>query len=300
LKIDELFNDQQRPPEEIAILLPVTGKYKSISEAILEGVFTGYYEHLHENPNQLINITIYNTSNANDSIWPIYNLAKKNKPGIILGPLQKIYVEQLLESSSLPIPVLTFNYASVERLDANQFDLIEFGLRPEDEATQIADLSATKNLLKSIAIVPRSNFGQRMLATYRKRLEHHGGTVVNQESYSRTQKDFSRSIKQLVGINKSQNRFRRLRNITGTKFEFEPRIRQDVDNIFVVANNKQGKLIIPQFKFFQVGKLPVFANSQIYKPNQKNDSDLNNVTFLAPPCRCKEAFSLLAKKPVHS
>ncbi len=283
LKIDELFSERQRPPKEIAVLLPVTGKYQAISNAILEGVFTQYYEHIQENPNQLINITIYNTANAKDSIWPIYNLAKKSKPGIILGPLQKAYVEQLLESSSLPVPVLTFNYSSVERLDSNQFDLIEFGLRPEDEAVQIANLSATKDLLKSIAIIPRSNFGQRMLKTYRNRLEHHGGEVINHEAYSRTQKDFSRSIKQLVGINKSQNRYRRLKNITGEKFEFEPRIRQDVDNVFVVANNKQGKLIIPQLKFFQVGKLPVFANSQIFKPNQKNDSDLNNVIFLAPP-----------------
>jgi outer membrane PBP1 activator LpoA protein len=234
-------------------------------------------------PEQTSEIMLYDSAKASNSIWLIYNQAKQDQADLIIGPLQKHYIDQLLSSPILPVPLITLNYSNQNRESANRFELIEFGLRPEDEANQIATASAQHNYLKTIAIVPLSNFGQRMLTTYQQKIEQLGGEILAHEKYSRKQKDFSRTIKQLIGINKSQSRFNRLKQITGKKFEFEPRIRQDIDNIFLVADSKQAKLIIPQFKFFHAGSLPIFSNSQVYSKRSKKHSDLNDVKFTTPP-----------------
>ena len=282
-QIDENFKKQQRPPNKIAIILPITGKYKSISNSILNGFFASYYRHIQQHPEQTSEIMLYDSAKASNSIWLIYNQAKQDQADLIIGPLQKHYIDQLLSSPILPVPVITLNYSNQNRESANRFELIEFGLRPEDEANQIATASAQHNYLKTIAIVPRSNFGQKMLTTYQQKIEQFGGKILAHEKYSRKQKDFSSAIKQLTGINKSQSRFNRLKQITGEKFVFEPRIRQDIDNIFLVSNSKQAKLIIPQFKFFHAGGLPIFANSQVYSKQSKKYSDLNDIKFTTPP-----------------
>ena len=299
--LGQQLEKENKPPANIALVLPLTGKYQSVSSAILDGFFIAYYQHIQKYPEESSNISIYDSGSAGKSIWPLINQIKKEKPDLIIGPLQKHYVSQIAQSSHLPVPVLSLNFADKHNNNHTN-NLIEFGLYPEDEASQIADYTAKHNLLKAVAIVPKTRFGQRMLTTYQQQLEYNGGRLLSYEEYSRKQRDFSVLIKRLMDIDKSYRRYRKLRVQTGEKFEFEPRIRQDVDTIFLIANNKQAKLINPQFRFFQSGDLPIFSGSLIYDARKEKHKDLNNIRFVNlpwffPDYFNKEKKALMQAKP---
>ncbi|HEY7884272.1 MAG TPA: penicillin-binding protein activator, partial [Cellvibrionaceae bacterium] len=66
--------------------------------------------------------------------------------------------------------------------------------------------------------------------------------------------------------------------------EFEPRRRQDVDMIFLIATPAEARQIKPTLAFHYAGDVPVYATSQIYTGQiSTTDSDLNGIRFNTLP-----------------
>ncbi len=63
------------------------------------------------------------------------------------------------------------------------------------------------------------------------------------------------------------------------KIGFEPRRRQDIDIIFLIARPLKARQLVPQFKFHRSGQLPVVATSHAYTgaKNKQQDIDLNGL-----------------------
>jgi outer membrane PBP1 activator LpoA protein len=70
----------------------------------------------------------------------------------------------------------------------------------------------------------------------------------------------------------------------GVPIQFEPRRRQDVDLIFLEADARMGRLLIPQLRFHSLGDIPTYATSGIYQPGANTrDNDLNGIIFPDTP-----------------
>lgn len=266
-------------PGRIALLLPFADKYKNVAEAIQNGFLYAYYNDPQEKPI----LEFVNVSSDPHEFYIQYNQAIQNGADFIVGPLDKSLVNDLHLNEALRVPTLTLNYADNESVGID--NMYQFGLRPEDEAEQIADYALINAHYHAVTLTPDSKLGVRMQKAFTDRFESLGGLVVDSALYPSRKNDYSVAIKQLLNINSSNRRHSLLQQITGTNSSFIPRRRQDIDMVFITGNPRQGRLIKPQLKFHHAIDLPVYATSSISSSisDPDADRDLNEVLFVDTP-----------------
>jgi len=266
-------------PTRVALLLPFSDKYRNVAQAIQNGFLYAYYN----DPEQKPLLEIVNISENREDFYLQYNQAIQNGADFIVGPLDKKLVNELLLNEELRIPTLTLNYADDETIGIN--NLYQFGLRPEDEAEQIADYALINAHYHAVTLTPDSKLGDRLQSAFSKRFEALGGQVVDSARYPSSKNDYSTSIKRLMNLTGSERRHSILQQVSGQNSEFIPRRRQDVDMVFIAGNPRQARLIKPQLKFHHAKDLPVYATSSISSSisNPDADRDLDQIQFVDTP-----------------
>ncbi len=266
-------------PTRIALMLPFSDKLRNVSEAIQNGFLHAYYSDQEEKPT----LEIINVSSDPQDFYLQYNQAIQNGADFIVGPLDKKLVNELLLNESLKVPTLTLNYADEDSYGVT--NLFQFGLRPEDEAEQIADYALVNAHYHAITLTPDTTLGERLESAFSKRFEALGGQVVDSARYPANNNDYSSTIKNLLNISDSDSRHAILDRVLRQESEFIPRRRQDVDMIFIAGNPRQARLIKPQLKFHHAKDLQVYATSSISSStsNPDADRDLDEIQFVDTP-----------------
>jgi uncharacterized protein len=281
-------------PTHIAVLLPLSGRYSEIASSIRDGFMSAYYQH----PDKTLRpqISFIDTGKNPAAVWNYYRQAIDQGADFIVGPFLKSAVNSLAQSTELEAPTLTLNYA--QNQDDVTGNLFQFGLLPEDEARQIAELAFRQGKLSAAVLVPNGDWGERSRNAFQQRFEELGGTVINSRTYVANKNDFKRPIQGLLNISQSQARYRKLKNLLRTKLKFTPYRRQDVDMIFMAATPKDARQLKPQFKFHYAGELPVYATSHAFtgKLDKQADRDIDDLYYcdmpwiLNPPNRLKQSL----------
>ena len=274
---------QQQTPQarmltgRIALLLPLSGRTANQAAAIRDGIMLAHSQNeLSDN-----DMMVYDTDSG--PIQDIYQQAVTAGADFIIGPLLKQRVNELALSGRLTIPVLALNQTD-QAFSLSQ-PLYQFGLNPEDEAEQAAQRAILDGHERMIALIPESSWGERLLQAFTSVWHAHGGTLLAVERYPAKTVDFSRQLTRALGLDASQQRYRALVRRLGRKIEFEPRRRQDVDGVFIVAFPREARQIRPQLQFHRAGDLPIYATSHIYTgaPDPERDRDLNSIQFCDTP-----------------
>ncbi len=268
----------QRPiierPDSIAILLPQSGNHARAALAIHKGIVSAYYQNT-DAPQPALRL--YDTESTD--ITTLYQAAVADGAQLVIGPLSKKRLRQLTQSEALSIPVIALN--QLETTEASLPNLYQFGLSPEDEVEQSAASAWLDGHRTALILSPSSNFGHRLASHFADYWKSLGGEVLEAQSYPPKESDFSAPIKQLLNLDSSKFRYKKIRQLLNLDIKFEPRRRQDADFLFLTANRRNARLIRPQLQFFRASRLPVFATSHIYsgKNNPSQDIDLNGITF---------------------
>jgi len=266
-------------PARIALMLPFTGRLGKVGEAIQNGFLYAYYQDQDLHPE----LEIIDASTEPSEFRLQYQQAILNGADFVVGPISKELVDMLQNRENLEVPTLTLNYA--KKLPEATLNLYQFGLNPEDEAEQIADIALSEGRNHALTLVPDTAWGARLERAFTERFERLGGRVVGVESYPSKKNDYSVSIKKLLNLTTSNQRHSILQQVVGQPVSFDPRRRQDVDMVFIAANSRQARLIKPQLKFHRAQTLPVYATSHISSSvgNSDDDRDLNGIQFLDMP-----------------
>ena len=187
---------------------------------------------------------------------------------------------------SLETPVLALNRTLDGSTNAN---LYQFGLAPEDEIYQISSQVAAEQRVNALVIYPDSEWGNRNFEVFRNDWETRGGNVVDSEAFS-DQRDYSDLVKSLFNVDASEQRALDLRRIIGTRFEFTPRRRQDIDFVLLLANPVQARGINPALERFYADDVPVYGTSHIHEYGEAwiNAIDLNRIRFCDIPWKLTE------------
>jgi uncharacterized protein len=281
--LDEIRADHQRRfsyPDDIALLLPLSGRHRGSAEAVRDGFLAGLYQHIAHRPAP--RVQVYDTGGDPEKAVAAAREAVAAGAGIIVGPLTKETLAAVNRADGINVPILGLNYLDATEMAAARPQLVQFGLLPEDEAIQVAERSAAEGYQRGIALVPDNDFGLRMLAAFRARFEELGGDLLTVQRYQPGQADYSTGIMRMLNLDESRLREQQLRSIIGQSLEFEPRRRQDVEFIFLAANVEEARLIRPQLRFHQAINLPVYATSHVYRPGQQ-DRDLDGIRFADMP-----------------
>jgi len=275
---EQTLNAGTRLPQDlrhIAILLPESGPYKSAAYAIKQGILAAHFEANSRTQLHFYDVVTDQQSGVSN-VWQQYQQAISQDASLVIGPLDKKSVQILADSYDLSIPVLALNRLAEQVQEDNLF---QFGLAPEDDAIAAANFATQRQFKRAVVISPENKWGNRIANAFNEQWLENGGVLLNHRSYDAKQHDFSQAIKPLLGLSSSTQRYQILKQTLADKLEFEPRRRQDIDFVFVVAKPLKARQIIPQLKFHRSGRLPIISTSQAYsgKANSQQDIDLNGL-----------------------
>jgi len=266
-------------PAKIALMLPFSGRLAKVAESIQNGFMYAHYQNS-DNPPA---VEIIDASDDPAEFNLQYQQAIQNGAEFIVGPISKDLINQLQEQEQLEVPTLTLNYGDEDSQPV--LNLYQFGLRPEDEAEQIADYALAEEKNHALTLVPDTDWGRRLQLAFTTRFEALGGRVVGAETYPGKKNDYSPAIKSLLNLTSSNQRHKIIQQVIGETAKFDSRRRQDVDMIFIAANTRQARLIKPQLKFHHAQDVPVYATSHIASSsrNADDDRDLDEIIFVDIP-----------------
>ena len=246
-------------PDQIALLLPLSGRAESVGIAVRDGFIAAYLE---QDPATRPRLKIYDV--AAESVAGAYKQAMADGAAFIVGPLTKEDVSAIVPLSGGRAPVLALNFLGDSASTPGNF--YQFSLSPEDEARLIARRAVADGRLNGIILAPNSEWGSRVAAAFADELSHLGGTVLDTQRFETSQVDFSDTIKQAFQVH-------------GVKGEPSTH-RTDAAFVFVAAGSAgTARQILPQLKFHYVGDVPVYSTSDSYEPDPTANGDLDGMMF---------------------
>ena len=251
-----------------------------MAQALRDGFMASYYQ-AQQNGQTAPTVELYD-SNKITSLDDFYRQAQAAGVQLVVGPLEKPLVKQLNDRSQLPITTLALNYSEGSKPGPAQ--LFQFGLAAEDEARSVARRAWDDGMRRAVALVPRGEWGDRVLAAFRQSWEADGGTLIAAEHVDQPVQ-LAQQIADLFQLRQSEARAKRLRNTLGTDVAALPVRRQDVDFIFLAATPQQAQQIKPTLAFQYAGDVPVYSTSHLFTGSngQAQSTDLNGIRFCETP-----------------
>jgi outer membrane PBP1 activator LpoA protein len=269
-------------PHKIALLLPLTGRYRTAAEAVRDGFLAERFKFSQHRA--MPAVVVYDTHADPQTAVSAYRQAVRGGAALIVGPLTKQAVAAVAKQGPLATRVLALNYLRAKQSAPNApKKLFQFGLAPEDEARAIAERLVKNGLMRGVALVPEDNWGQRMLNAFANRFRALGGTLLAFQTFQSDANDFSKPIKQVLNLTSSHQRERALAGMLSRHLSYTPRRRQDVQFIYLAAHAEAARLIRPQLRYYHAINLPVYAPSQVYNVGKDKEPDLNGVKFVDTP-----------------
>ena len=275
--------------EQVALLLPLTGRFSAIGQAIKTGFIAARFE-----DGGTGNIKLYDTASDSGTAMNQYSLATSEGASMIIGPLDKSAVINLTANNRISVPTLSLNYIG-EEMTGNA-NLFQFGLLPEDEARDAARYGIAENYRKAIIIASDSPISQRLASAFEVAFTDAGGSVLATETIAVDSYDFSQQLTKMLDINSSNARKRRLEKLLEAEINFEPAIRSDIDVVFIAVDSEQAILLRPQLQFHRAGKLPLLSTSQIFSGDidANRDGDLTGIKYNDIPWNLTDATNKTA------
>jgi uncharacterized protein len=245
-------------PDQIALLLPLSGSAESVGVAVRDGFIAAYLE---QDPAARPHLKIYDAAAA--PIGSVYEHAIQEGAGFIVGPLTKEQVAAIAPLAGRT-PILALNFLSESISTPRNF--YQFALLPEDEARIVARRLVADGNRNGVAIVAEGERGNRVAAAFSDELSRQGGSLLDSQRFAAGQNDFSEVIRTVMQIHAVKG---------------EPAThRSDASFIFVVAGTAAtARLIIPQLKFHYSGDVPVYSTSDSFEPSSTANSDLDGMFF---------------------
>jgi len=106
-----------------------------------------------------------------------------------------------------------------------------------------------------------------------------GGELLATAQFDASRTDYAGPITEVLRISDSTARFKRLESVLGTKLQFEPRRRGDIEFIFAPAQANTERLLRPQLRFHFAGDIPTYATSEAFEPELRANEDLDGLIF---------------------
>jgi outer membrane PBP1 activator LpoA protein len=264
-------------PSQVALLLPLSSPQRAFALAIRDGFMAA---HLRNAGNGATSVRVYDSAELGGS--EAYLQAQLDGADFIVGPLGRAEVDEVITQAGF-VPTLALNYSSSDATSLGSF--YQFALAPEDEARAIAAAAIAAGVKTAVAFVPNNQGGYRIRDDFRAAFEAAGGVLLDWYGYEPALQDFSQPTAALLNVERSTQRHRRLAANLGLPVQFEARRRQDVDMILaIVGDDRTGRLIASQLRFFGAGDIPVYANAAIYDPaSTARDNELNDFIFADTP-----------------
>jgi outer membrane PBP1 activator LpoA protein len=316
----KLVELKPRENQKLALLLPTSGPLGKLGQAVIDGFMANYYQAMTqcEQPcNSLPQLEFINSDRVADWQQLYYDLEDQNVD-LVIGPLDKAKVDLINELPERNITTLALNFIRNDNLDhgltdplltetqvdwsiasyypeqvlgtdtepepepntVSQNTLFQFSLSIEEEARQLATRGHNQGLHQALIIAANSDWSQRASKAFQQQWQALGGQVTGQVSFT-GDGDHADSISQVLLTDTSKLRRKELQKTIATNVKFEPRRRQDVDLVVILALPEDARQLMPTLAFHHAGDITVYATHHAYQGPTKTtrDRDLNRLYF---------------------
>jgi outer membrane PBP1 activator LpoA protein len=270
------------PGGRVALLLPLTGPASGQASAVRDGFLSALYElPVASRPA----LHLYDT--AAEPIPQALAEAHAIGSTFIVGPLVRENVAAVAALGNQAVPVLALNFLPSEQ--AAPTGLFQFALSPEGEAEQVARRILADGHHRGIAVVPRGEWGRRVMDAFMRVLNGGGGSIVAEVSYDGANYDYGDQLRSVLRVADSESRHARLERALGTKLNYAPRHRADLEFVFIAAPSAtDARLIEPQLRYFYAGDIPSYSISNAYEPDSlAANQDIVGLTYPDMPWMIK-------------
>lgn len=256
----------------IALLLPLSGRYASTGRLVRDGFLSAMYAE----GAPAVPVRVYDSG---EQVVDAYRRAVADGASAVVGPLLKEQVQQLQALGTLPVPTLALN---VSDQNTPVSGLFQFGLPVEDEAAQLAQ-RAVQSYKRALIIVSDDAVGERAAQTLGQQFLALGGEVAAVARVGDS--GVEPVVAQLLGIDASKQRQKVLQQTIARELSFQPRRRQDIDVILMVARPAAARATKPWLNHYFAQDIPVLATSYLYGGSSApaQDRDLDGVEFCDAP-----------------
>ncbi|GAA4853615.1 penicillin-binding protein activator [Luteimonas vadosa] len=242
--------DGYRPPNQLAVLLPLSGTLATAAAPVRDGLLAGYYAENRRRPE----LRFYDTTGTTTGALAAYERAVADGADQVLGPLGKDQVEAVFRQARTGVPVLALNRPDV----APPMNNASYALAPEDDGVGAADFLQSRGAARVLVLSAGDDNARRSVEAFGKRLQQHGGSIVQTLA--------------VVGDSPADM----------TELLRAAALREGgVDAVFLAMRGPQARAIAPQLSAAGLAGKPRVATSQLTSGTGKADQDriLDGIAF---------------------
>jgi outer membrane PBP1 activator LpoA protein len=243
-------------PQQIALLLPLSGRSAAAGLAVRDGFLGAYYD---DGSASRPRLRIYDVA-AHDAP-STYLQALADGSDFVVGPLTREEVASLATLADGRATTLALNFLPDGVMVPDRF--YQYALSPEDEARLAARRIIADGRTSGVTLTLQTDWGRRIQSAFAEEFTAAGGQVVDRADYPPSTADFNDLL-------------RRLLQTTGQRGSAP---RPDAQFIFVAAQPVHGRLIRTQLRFNYASALPMYATSDIFDMSVSGNVDLDGVIF---------------------
>ena len=266
-------------PQQIALLLPLSGAYAAAGNAVLSGFLASYFQLPSDQRN--LKIKLYDTGSGAENIQSQVQLALQDGAGFMVGPLIKEQVDHLLMlPNNGTTPLLTLNYGP--DIPSLSDQITQFGLLPEDEAHQVAERVALQGYLRAASFSAESSHSDRIVYAFAQRFGEVGGEMVQTSSFSSATSNLVPTLQSYLSLVKASTPKKGASSLINTA---EANSSNSPPILFLSGNPDEARSLGQQLRFLDGGLSTVFATSEIYSGtlDPRKDHALNGLLFCDMP-----------------
>lgn len=242
--------DGYRPPQKLAVLLPLTGSLATAAAPVRDGLLAGYYGERRQRPE----MQFYDTAGTADGAVAAYTRALSEGADRVLGPLGRDEVEAVFRQTQASVPVLALNRPASPP-PANS---ASYALAPEDDGASAANYLIARRALRVLVLSSGDDYARRSVAAFDKRLQARGGTIVQTLAVTGEKPADMTALLQAAAQREG-----------------------GVDAVFLALRGPQARAIAPQLAAAGLGFKPRVATSQLTSGTGKAEEDraLDGIAF---------------------
>ena len=280
LWMEELETALRSPPEEslkVAALLPLSGPFGDLGEAILDGILTQFYASLADTASELM---VFDTVGDPQIAADVHAQALAAGANRVIGPLTRLEVDRIASSESA-IPTLFLNRPSMPVT----MPFSALALAPEEDARVAATRALDAGDRNAIMLLPPGDFGDRVGGSFRQHFESGGGRILAEYRIDPGGEDVNERVGAALGIEDSRQRIRRTQRILRLPLEADPQVRPELETILLAGAARDLRMLVPHVHYHRASHLRMLATSHAYEgfPQPVRDGDLGGVEFPDAP-----------------
>ncbi|MBW1809717.1 MAG: penicillin-binding protein activator [Deltaproteobacteria bacterium] len=205
---NQTINNQALESTTIGVLLPLSGRYAAYGKAALEGIKLGAGVFTEPGPGgrELI-LEIRDTAGDPDqTVAQLEKLVTQQQVIAVIGPIFKAETRAAAKKAEeLEVPLITLSgLPDIAQTGAYVFRNF---ITLEAQARSLVSYSMQKLGVEKFAVVyPANGFGLAFAEAFKAEVGRHKGEIPVFESYPPDTKDFSKTVRQLIGLARPEER----------------------------------------------------------------------------------------------